>query len=223
MSFHIFDISVPSDSWCCCSSISHHFIQFHAAEWDNADIIRFFFLRSDREFAGSQSFHYEISRVMDRNGGRRCAVLTHWKCWISYIHFCRWLPNYTLAVRVTCHLKAATILSVQRRGPISILLFDYYANHRHCPQHHGLLMPLSRQKSALPVHLLVLKDGLAWCKTLSQQPTTFLISFLLMTQGSLSSNRLLLRPLYSNSRLSGGNVNERNPYIIQYIFKWQVS
>lgn len=43
MSFYIFGISVPSESQRYCSSISHHFIQFHAAERDNADIIRFFF------------------------------------------------------------------------------------------------------------------------------------------------------------------------------------
>lgn len=54
--------------------------------------------------------------VMDRNAGRHGAVLTYWKCKISYVHFCRWLPNYILAVHVTCHLVAAVILSVQHRG-----------------------------------------------------------------------------------------------------------
>lgn len=109
-------------SQCYCSSISHHFIQFHAAEWDNADIIRFFSPHS------IQSLHRENSCVMDRNAGRQHTVLTQWKCKISYIHFRRWLPNYTLAVRVTCHLMAATILSVQQREPISVL-FNYYGNH----------------------------------------------------------------------------------------------
>lgn len=85
----------------------------------------FFFSCCIHEFTGSQSFFGENSRVMDRNGGRHCTVLTYWKCKISYIHFCRWLPNYTLAVRVTCHLTAAVILSVQQRGPIAILLFHF--------------------------------------------------------------------------------------------------
>lgn len=87
----------------------------------------------------------EISCVMDHNEGKHLTAVTHWKCKISYIHFCRWVPNYTLAVRVTCHLTAATLLSVQQRGPISILLFHYYANHMLLlhnaarPRQHGLL------------------------------------------------------------------------------------
>lgn len=105
----------------------------------------FFFPCPVHEFTGSQSFHHENFCMMDHNRGRHCTVLTRWKCKISYIHFCRWVPNYTLAVRVTCHLTAATILSVQQRGTISILLFHCYANHMlflhsaACPQQHGLL------------------------------------------------------------------------------------
>lgn len=122
MSFHIFGISVPSDSQRYCSSISHHFIQFHAAEWDNADI-QYFFLCSVHEFAGSQGFHRENSCVMDPNRGRHCTVLTYWKCKISCIHSCRWLPQLHLAAHVTSHLIAAVILSVQQQGPIALLVF----------------------------------------------------------------------------------------------------
>lgn len=54
----------------------------------------FFFQRSVPEFTASQGFHWESSGLTDHNRGRHCMVLTHWKCKISYSHFCRWLPNY---------------------------------------------------------------------------------------------------------------------------------
>lgn len=123
-----------------------NFMQFN----ETMLILSHFFSYFVHEFTGSQSFHRENSCVMDHNEGRHLTVLTHWKCKISYIRFCRWVPNYTLAVCVTCHLTAATILSVQQRGPISILLFHYYANHMlllhntACLQHGLLYAPTLR-------------------------------------------------------------------------------
>lgn len=65
------------------------------------------------ELTGSQGFHGENSYVMDCNWRRQRTGLSHWKCKISCIHFCRWLPNYTLAVHVTCHLTTSVILAAQ--------------------------------------------------------------------------------------------------------------
>lgn len=127
MSSYVSGISVASDSQCYCSSISHHFIQFHGAEWDNIDIIHFFTLSPPTmNFTASQGFHRENSSVMDPNRGRHCTVLTYWKCKISYIHFCRWLPNYTLAVHVTCHLTAP-VISLQQKASAATLLLDFTA------------------------------------------------------------------------------------------------
>lgn len=57
MSSYIFGTSVPSDSCRCCSSISHHFIQFHAVEQDNIDIIlaRTKNLQESNAFSGKAS------------------------------------------------------------------------------------------------------------------------------------------------------------------------
>lgn len=47
----------------------------------------------------SQNFHCRNSCTMHHNIGKHLAVLTYWKCKISYIHFCRWLPDYISCLR----------------------------------------------------------------------------------------------------------------------------
>lgn len=39
--------------------------------------------------------------------------------------FLQMAPQLHLAMRVTCHLTAVVIISVQQRGPIAILLFRF--------------------------------------------------------------------------------------------------
>lgn len=81
-----------SDSWCYCSSVSHHFIQFHAAELDIASIIKFY-LSSIHASTVRHCLCGENSCLMDRNRGRQCAALTYWKCKTSYYSFLELVPQ----------------------------------------------------------------------------------------------------------------------------------
>lgn len=63
MSFFIFAVSVPSHSQHYCSSISPHFIQFHAAEWGNANVIWFLFFFSSAPSLNSRQAKASIERA----------------------------------------------------------------------------------------------------------------------------------------------------------------
>lgn len=83
------------------------------------------------------------TRVMDSNRGRHCTALTYWKCKISWMHLCRWLPKYTLAVHITCRLAASA--TVQRHEvPYCYLispLCKLYASQAHlCSLYMGYLV-----------------------------------------------------------------------------------
>lgn len=106
-----------------------------------------FFHCSIHEFTASRGFHSENSRVMDRNRGRHRTHFDILEMQDQLYSFLQMAPQLHLAARVTCHLTAAVILSVQQQGPIAILLFLFhlYANlllllhSPACPWQHGLV------------------------------------------------------------------------------------
>lgn len=139
MSFFIFAVSVPNHSQHYCSSISPHFIQFHAAEWDNGNIIWFFFFFS-------QSSVPEFKASMERAPVWQI-IIEGDIAWFWHIGNARSAivisaDGSPITFSCPCHLSSQCRrnITVQQRGAIAILLFHFTIMQIICSSYTTLLV-----------------------------------------------------------------------------------
>lgn len=138
MSFFIFAVSVPSHSQHYCSSISPHFIQFHAAEWDNADVIWFF-------FSSAPSLNSRQAKASIERAPVWRIIIEGDIAWFWHIGNARSAIVISAdgsPITFSCHLSSQCRCNIiiQQRGAIAILVFHFTTMQIICSSYITLLV-----------------------------------------------------------------------------------